>query len=102
MALNEQNICPASAQVAMQQGLITAKNICSVRDGKPLEPFEFDDHGAMLSLGVGNASLAAYGITLAGPLAYEIRYFAYLMKMPGFSLSLRSASSWLIGKKLIN
>ncbi len=102
ISLNEQNPCPASAQVAMQQGSITAKNICSVRDGKPLRPFVFDDHGEMLSLGIENASLTGYGITLSGPLAYEIRYLAYLMRMPGFSLSLRSASSWLIGRKFMN
>ena len=56
----------------------------------------------MLSLGAGNAFLVGYGITLAGPLAYKIIYLAYLMRMPGFSLSLRAGSSWLIGRKLIN
>ena len=102
IGLNKKNPCPASAQVAIQQGSITAKNICSVREGKPLNPFSFDDHGEMLSLGIGNASLTGYGITLSGPLAYELRYLSYLMRMPGLSLPLRSAGSWLIGKKMMN
>ncbi len=72
ISLNKQNPCPASAQVAIQQGSITAKNICSVREGKPLNPFAFNDHGEMLSLGIGNASLTGYGINLSGPLAYDL------------------------------
>ncbi len=49
--------------------------------------------------GIGNASITGYGITLAGPLAFEIRHLAYLMRMPGFSLSLKSAGSRLFSKK---
>ena len=39
------------------------------------------------------------GVTLAGSLACKIRHFAYLMRMPGFSLSLKSAGSRLLSKK---
>ena len=38
----------------------------SIREGKPLKLFEFDDHGEMLSLVIGNASLAGYERTLSG------------------------------------
>ena len=93
---------PSSAQVAMQQGSITAQNIISLRKGEKLKSFQFEDLGEMLSLGVGNASITGYGITLAGPLAFEIRHLAYLMRMPGFSLSLKSAGSRLFSKKIMN
>ena len=93
---------PSSAQVAMQQGFVTAKNIFSLRNGDKLKSFQFDDLGEMLSLGIGNASITAYGITLAGPLAFEIRRLAYLMRMPGLSLSLKSSGSWLFSKKILN
>ena len=83
----------------MQQGLLTAQNIISLRKGNKLKSFQFEDLGEMLSLGIGNASLTGYGITLAGPLAFEIRHLAYLMRMPSFSLSLKSAGSWLFSKK---
>ena len=89
---------PSSAQVAMQQGFVTAKNIFSLRNGDKLKSFQFDDLGEMLSLGIGNASITGYGITLAGPIAFKIRYLAYLMRMPGFSLSLKSAGSKLFSK----
>ena len=90
---------PSSAQSAMQQGLLTAQNIISLRKGNKLKSFQFEDLGEMLSLGIGNASITGYGVTLAGPLAFKIRHLAYLMRMPGFSLSLKSAGSRLFSKK---
>jgi len=93
---------PSLAQVAMQQGFLSAQNIISIRKGNKLKSFEFEDLGEMLSLGIGNASITGNGITLAGPLAFEIRRLAYLMRMPSFSLSLKSTGSWLFSKKIIN
>tara|TARA_B100000965_G_scaffold321186_1_gene282441 strand:- start:1477 stop:2679 length:1203 start_codon:yes stop_codon:yes gene_type:complete len=98
----ESNPFPSSAQAAIQQGCLTAQNIISLRKRNKLKPFEFDDLGEMLSLGIGNASLTGYGITLAGPLAFKIRRLAYLMRNPGFSLSFKSTASWLFSKKIIN
>ena len=83
----------------MQQGLITAQNIISLRKGNQLKSFQFEDFGEMLSLGIGNASITGYGVTLAGPLAFKIRHLAYVVRMPGFSLSLKSAGSRLFSKK---
>ena len=102
ITFNEKNICPSSAQVAMQQGLVVAQNIISLREGKSLKSFEFEDLGEMLSLGIGNASITGFGITLAGSIAFEIRRLAYLTRMPGISLSIKSTGSWLFGKKIIN
>ena len=93
---------PSSAQVAMQQGFLVAQNIISLRKGNQLKPFKFEDFGEMLSLGIGNASITGYGITLAGPLAFEIRRLAYFMRMPGFLLSFKSYGLWLFSKKIIN
>ena len=90
---------PSSAQVAMQQGYLTAQNIFSLRMGNQLKSFQFEDLGEMLSLGIGNASITGYGITLAGPIAFKVRHYAYLMRMPGFSVSLKSAGSRLLSKK---
>ena len=95
----ENHSFPSSAQVAMQQGLLTAENIISLRKGNKLKSFQFEDIGEMLSLGIGNASITGYGFTLAGSLAFKIRYMAYLMRMPGFSQSLKSAGSRLFSKK---
>ena len=102
ITLNENNPYPPSAQVAMQQGSIVAQNIISNKKGTKLKSFEFEDLGEILSLGIGSASITGYGITLAGPLAFEIRRLVYLMRMPGFLVSLKSTGSWLFSKKIIN
>ena len=52
----------------------------------------------MLSLGIGDATLAGMGITLAGPLAFGIRRATYLTRLPGLSLGLRAAGAWLLGR----
>ena len=98
----ENNPFPSSEQVAMQQGFSIAQNIISLRKGKKLKSFEFEDFGEMLSLGISNASITGYGVTLAGSLAFKIVRLAYLIRMPSFSISLRSTGSWLFSKQIIN
>ena len=38
-------------------------------------------------------------ITLAGYIAFKMRHLAYLIRMPGFFLTLKSAGSRLFSKK---
>jgi len=102
ITFSETDPFPSSAQVAMQQGFFVAQNIISLRKGKKPKSFEFRDFGEMLSLGIGNASITGYGITLSGPLAFEIRRLAYLLRMPSLSTSMRSTGSWLFSKQIIN
>ena len=55
---------PLTAQVAMQQGNHLAKNIELLIQEKDLLPFDFEDNGEMISLGIGEASISALGVTL--------------------------------------
>ena len=89
---------PASAQVAMQQGDATAAAIATLRRGEEPQPFQFEDRGEMLSLGFGDATLTGMGLTLAGPLAFQLRRATYLTRLPGLSLGLRSAGAWLLSR----
>ena len=89
---------PATAQVAMQQGDAVAKALEAIGRQQEPEPFQFQDRGEMLSLGIGDATLTGLGITLAGPLAFKIRRATYLTRLPGLSLGLRSAGAWLLSR----
>ena len=94
---------PVTAQVAMQHGNHLAKNIELLIQGKDLLPFEFKDNGEMISLGIGEASISALGITLSGKLAFEARRLIYASKLPDIGESLKSATSWIFQKKsLVN
>jgi demethylphylloquinone reductase len=86
---------PATAQVAFQQAAVLATNLIHSLRGEPLEPFQWKDLGEMMSLGIGEASLTASGVTLAGPAAYQLRRLAYLTRLPGRSHQLRVAAGWL-------
>jgi NADH dehydrogenase len=90
---------PITAQVAMQEGNHLAKNIELLIQGKDPLPFEFQDDGEMISLGIGEASISALGVTLSGKLAFEARRLIYASKLPDITEGLRSASSWLFQKK---
>ena len=89
---------PSTAQVAMQQGAAVAAAILAMRHQSRSAPFRFEDRGEMLSLGIGDATLTGMGITLAGPLAFQIRRAAYLTRFPGLALGLKSAGAWLLGR----
>ena len=88
---------PTTAQVAMQQGEVASINLAASLQGKNQKAFKFNDLGEMLSLGIGEASVTAFGLTMAGPLAFQLRRMAYLTKLPNISLTIRSASAWLLG-----
>ncbi len=92
---------PITAQVAMQEGNHLAKNLELLIQGKDLLPFEFQDNGEMISLGIGEASISGLGITLSGKLAFEARRLLYASKLPDITESLKSASSWIFQKKSI-
>ena len=90
-----------TAQVAMQEGNHLANNLELLIQGKDPCPFEFKDNGEMISLGIGEASIAGLGVTLSGKLAFEARRLIYASKLPDISESLKSASSWIFQKKFI-
>lgn len=86
---------PATAQVAMQQAPVLAHNILASREGEPLQDFQWNDLGEMLSLGRGQAAITAKGLTMAGPTAAKLREAVYLMRMPGAAHRLAAAVGWL-------
>jgi len=92
---------PITAQVAMQEGNHLAKNLELLIQGKDLLPFEFQDNGEMISLGIGEASISGLGVTLSGKLAFEARRLIYASKLPDITESFKSASSWIFQKKSI-
>ena len=92
---------PITAQVAIQEGNHLANNLELLIQGKDTLPFEFKDNGEMISLGIGEASIAGLGLTLSGKLAFEARRLIYASKLPDITESLKSASSWIFQKKSI-
>ncbi|MDZ7963185.1 MAG: NAD(P)/FAD-dependent oxidoreductase [Aulosira sp. DedQUE10] len=87
---------PATAQAAFQQADYTAWNIWASLTNRPLLPFQYQQLGEMLALGVDNATLTGLGIKLDGPLAYLTRRLAYLYRLPTLDHQLRVGFNWLV------
>ena len=102
VALDIDQSFPRTAQVAMQEGEHLAKNLLAQRKDQELVPFKYIDHGEMLSMGIGEATITGMGLTISGSLAFQLRRMTYLSKFPNLTLSVKSAGSWLLGygKKL--
>ncbi len=96
VAIFEKEPFPSNAQVAIQQGEIAAQNLLALRRCEMLIPFQYCDLGEMLSLGIGEATITGLGLTISGPLAFQIRRMTYLLRTPSKSLGLRSASAWFL------
>ncbi len=94
---HREDLWPANAQVAVQQAQLVARNIIALRNDRSLKHFEFKDWGEMLSLGIGDATISALGLSLAGPLAFQIRRMIYLARFPVKSIGIKSASAWVLG-----
>jgi len=90
---------PVTAQLAMQQGVHVALNLNMQFKNENLIPFQFKDNGEMISLGIGEASIAGLGLTLSGKFAYDLRRIIYASKLPKIDKTIKSTASWFLGKK---
>ena len=78
---------PCTAQVAMQQANIVAKNIMAKTlkgEDSSLEKFRYLPLGEMLTLGASEAAIYGLGglVELDGPLASAARRLVYAARMP--------------------
>lgn len=64
---------PPTAQIAMQQGAIIAKNIKHIMNDEPTEVFVYDDKGAVCSLGQEDAIGTAFGRKFTGKPASALK-----------------------------
>ncbi|MGM3304674.1 NAD(P)/FAD-dependent oxidoreductase [Anabaena sp. WFMT] len=92
------NQTPATAQAAFQQAPCAARNIWAKITGRKLKPFSYLHLGEMLTLGIKNAVVYSFGITLDGNLARIIRRGVYIQRLPTLKHKLQVAKRWIFGK----
>ncbi|GFE71694.1 NAD(P)/FAD-dependent oxidoreductase [Chroococcus sp. FPU101] len=86
---------PATAQVAIQQSDYCAWNIWASLNKRPLLPFRYQALGEMLTLGIDDATLSGFGISLDGSAAHLIRRLIYLYRLPTLKHQLNVGLSWI-------
>lgn len=87
---------PPTAQHAVRQANICAKNILATMRGTKMHPFLFTGLGKLASLGRFSAVAEVGGIHFRGLIAWIFWRSVYLAKFPGFSGKFRVAMDWLL------
>lgn len=87
---------PPTAQFAVREAKILAKNIENKIEGKPLSPFAYKSKGSMASLGAQRGVAEVYGIKMRGLPAWALWRVYYLSFVPGFPTKVRILMNWIL------
>jgi NADH dehydrogenase len=97
------NPCPPTAQFALREARVLARNLRATLQGRALEPFHFDSLGALCVVGhhTACAELAVpfargKSIRFRGLFAWLLWRGIYLGKLPGLERKIRVLSDWVI------
>jgi NADH dehydrogenase len=95
----EGKIVPPTAQAAIQQGHVAARNIIAVIDGREedLQRFEYRPLGQLVELGSDFAVNEVMGVRFTGLLAAIFWRMAYLVRLNSPQSKARIAADWLLG-----
>ena len=90
---------PPTAQAAVQEGYVAARNILAVIDGKEnrLEKFEYRPLGQLVELGSRFAVNDVMGVRFSGLIAALFWRAVYLSKLESPQNRARVATDWILG-----
>jgi NADH dehydrogenase len=83
-----------TAQLALQEAGLVARNIKAFLSGKEMETRQFEELGEAVSLGTERAAVLVGGKAFAGPLARQARFALYTSRLPTWHHRLRVGASW--------
>ncbi len=87
---------PPTAQHAIREGRVVAKNIARSLAGHPPKPFSFKTIGLLASIGRRTGVARIFGFNFSGFLAWWLWRTIYLSKLPGFDKKVRVAFEWTL------
>lgn len=85
---------PPTAQHAIRQGRVLARNILASFRSQPARPFRFRTIGQLASLGRRTGVAQVFGLRFSGFVAWWMWRTIYLMKLPRLEKRLRVAIDW--------
>ncbi len=83
-----------TAQLAMQESGLCARNVRAFIEGKPLKTKRFIELGEAVSLGTEHAAVLSAGKVISGPLARQARFAMYTARLPTWHHRLKVGASW--------
>jgi NADH dehydrogenase len=88
--------CPPTAQHAIRQGRLVARNIVASLQGREAKPFRYRTKGVVAELGHNKAVAITLGLRWRGLPAWLIARTYHLLLMPGLGRKLRLLADWNI------
>jgi NADH dehydrogenase len=95
--------CPPTAQFALREAPVVARNIRAALEGRPLQPFHFDSLGALCVVGHQTACAElsvpfarGKSMRFSGLLAWAMWRGIYLSKLPGLERKIRVLMDWTV------
>jgi NADH:ubiquinone reductase (H+-translocating) len=86
--------CPPTAQHAIRQGRLVARNVVAALVGSPPKQFRYKTKGVVAELGRNQAVAITLGIRWRGLPAWFIARTYHLLLMPGIGRRLRLLADW--------
>jgi NADH dehydrogenase len=86
---------PGVAQVAIQMGKATGKNILHLIQGEPTQPFKYFDKGSLATIGRNKAVADLGKIKFQGFFAWVVWMFIHLISLLGFRNKMIVFISWM-------
>jgi NADH:ubiquinone reductase (H+-translocating) len=86
--------CPPTAQHAIRQGRLVARNIAASLEHRPAREFRYRTAGVVAELGHNNAVAITLGVRWRGLPAWFIARTYHLLLMPGLGRKLRLLMDW--------
>ena len=94
-------VVPPTAQAAIQQGHVVARNVIKSIDGEPgLEEFEYRPLGQLVELGSDFAVNEVMGVRFTGLIAALFWRMTYLVRLNSPQSKARIAADWVLGAVL--
>jgi len=89
--------CPPTAQHALRQGRVAARNVAATLAGRRLRPFRYRTLGVFVDMGQHRAVATMLGVPLRGFPAWFAARTYHLATMPGLGRRLRLTADWTVG-----
>jgi len=96
---DEKMLVPPTAQAAVQQGHVVARNVLAAIDGREddLKVFEYRPLGQLVELGSDFAVNEVMGVRFTGLVAAIFWRLAYLVRLNSPQSKVRVAADWIVG-----
>ena len=94
--LNPGKFYPPTAQHAIRQAAVLAKNIAAAMRGQAPQPFKFKIIGLLATIGRRHGVAEIFGWQFSGYIAWLLWRTIYLGKLPGLQKKVRVAIDWAL------